>query len=352
MNTSRSKLRDSWASSALDLMCVTSSETEGRWFEQNEPHLSVQSEVEPLVDADVSQTSAGAILHLTVTALVHTVSGWNTHRITSDWTTNTLFRFKDKTSVLVTCSVFLQGGAREFSTSSEYGHGQGRDRRAAPDAGDPVSTRHLVVNQPIGGQGLHCCCLTIGWRDLGAERNYYEDHNIKNYTSRTRKLAPLTLTDLLVRRLAQDGRRVEPDLLLFGAHEGQAVPLHVDQVGIHAGDQRGLDHGPVLRVLIDVPDVSAAPRSHETWRDRLSWITRSGFVRVHGSELLPVARSCPKSCVRIPTMISMVAWERKFFSQKALSQPSLRAFCHACRDQEQKWTSRLLLPTRNAFYKN
>lgn len=42
-----------------------------------------------------------------------------------------------------------------------------------------------------------------------------------------------------------------------------------------------------------------------------------------------MARSCPSSWVLIPMMISMVAWDRKFFSQKDLSQPSVRAFCQA-----------------------
>lgn len=42
-----------------------------------------------------------------------------------------------------------------------------------------------------------------------------------------------------------------------------------------------------------------------------------------------MARSCPSSWVLIPMMISTVAWDRTFFSQKDLSQPSLRAFCHA-----------------------
>lgn len=42
-----------------------------------------------------------------------------------------------------------------------------------------------------------------------------------------------------------------------------------------------------------------------------------------------MARSCPNSWVRMPRIMFMVAWDRKFFSQKALSQPSLRAFCQA-----------------------
>ena len=35
----------------------------------------------------------------------------------------------------------------------------------------------------------------------------------------------------------------------------------------------------------------------------------------------------------MPMIISMVACERKFFSQKARSHPSLRAFCHAYKNK-------------------
>ncbi len=65
----------------------------------------------------------------------------------------------------------LEGGAWEFGTSCEDGDGEGRDHRAAPDTGDPVRAGHLVINQPISGQGLHCCRMPIGWRDLGTGNN-------------------------------------------------------------------------------------------------------------------------------------------------------------------------------------
>ncbi len=54
------------------------------------------------------------------------------------------------------------------------------------------------------------------------------------------------ITDLLVLRLAEDRGRVEANLLLFGAHEAQTVPVHMDQVGMHARDQSGFHYGPVL----------------------------------------------------------------------------------------------------------
>lgn len=61
---------------------------------------------------------------------------------------------------------FLQGGAGQLGTARKDVHCQWSDGCAATHAGNSVSARHLVINQPISGQGLHCCHLPISWRDL------------------------------------------------------------------------------------------------------------------------------------------------------------------------------------------
>lgn len=60
------------------------------------------------------------------------------------------------------------------------------------------------------------------------------------------------------------------------------------------------------------------------------WVDRVSESGTEGVRDGPIARSCPSSCTLRPRISSIVAWDRKFFSQKLLSQPSLRAFCHAC----------------------
>lgn len=71
-------------------------------------------------------------------------------------------------------------------------------------------------------------------------------------------------TDLLVLRLAQDGGRVEANLLLFGASKYLVVTVCVDQVGVHARYERRLYHCPVFRVQIYIPDIAATPGTNET----------------------------------------------------------------------------------------
>lgn len=69
---------------------------------------------------------------------------------------------------------------------------------------------------------------------------------------------------LLELGLTQNRSGMKVDLLLpvTGNHGGLPVDMH--QIGIHAGHQCCFHHGPVLRVQIHIPDVTAPARSHKT----------------------------------------------------------------------------------------
>ncbi len=60
-------------------------------------------------------------------------------------------------------------------------------------------------------------------------------------------------------------------------HRGQLTPVPVNPqyVGVHAGDEGGLDDGPVLGVGVEVADVPAASRPHEPGRAQLPQQLRS-----------------------------------------------------------------------------
>lgn len=73
-------------------------------------------------------------------------------------------------------------------------------------------------------------------------------------------------TDLLELRLTEDGGRVETDPLLLDAHEGGALAVHMQQVGVHACNQCRFHHRPVLRVQVHVTDVPTTTRTHKTLR--------------------------------------------------------------------------------------
>lgn len=71
-------------------------------------------------------------------------------------------------------------------------------------------------------------------------------------------------TDLLVLGLAQDGCRVEANFLLFGTLEHLVVTFYVDQVRVHSCYKSCLDHCPVLRIQIYIPDIATSPGTNKT----------------------------------------------------------------------------------------
>ncbi|TRY87941.1 hypothetical protein DNTS_005231 [Danionella cerebrum] len=196
--------------------------------------------------------------------------------------------------------------ARQFGTAPEDRHGDWCDHGAGPDARRPAGTPPTPPGRWLEGSGSE------------TDSDKHERRFSFSVTFRH-------MSDLPVVRLAEGGGGVQPNPPLSSAAQALALSLHVQDIGVEAADQRSFHHCPVLRVQVHVPDVPASPRSHETFIK-----SDAPVQEAHTERFSPVARSCPRSCVLMPTMISMVACDRKFFSQNARSQPSLRAFCQAC----------------------